>query len=86
MSNKALVGIHWLSLIWIIIILVLSSISLYKTQQAQKADDPTNDLNIVKHVDIALVVFVSIILLPLLYWCYKQSKIGFAADMIDVVF
>ena len=86
MTSKGLVGVHWLSLVWLIIILVLSAVTLYETMQAQKAEDPSDKINTIQHLSIASVVFVSILIMPLLYWVYKQSKIGFGSDMMEVVF
>ena len=86
MSSKGLVGLHWLSIVWIIIILILSAVTLYEIVQAHKEDDPTKRLSYAENLSIASVVFISVLLLPLLYWIWKQSKIGFSSEMIDVVF
>lgn len=86
MSSKSLVGIHWLSLIWLVAILILSAVSLYQTNKARATDDPTTELSKIYALNIALVVLVGIILMPLFWWTYRQSRIGFSANMVEVVF
>ena len=86
MSNKTLIGLHWLSIIWIIVILILASVSLYQTNEAKKNDDPTEHLNQLRGLNIASVVLVVVLLIPLLWWIYKQSKIGFSSSIVEVVF
>ena len=86
MANKGLIGLHWLSLIWLIIILILVSVSLHQINQAQKLEDPTEKISTVQHLNITAVVFVSVILLPLIYWIWKQSNAGFSSEMVDISF
>lgn len=84
-TNKTLVGIHWLSLVIMFAILIMASISLYRAGEAKNAIDPTDDINIIYNTNIALIIFIVIIIIPMLMWCYKQSKVGFGSTMVNVV-
>lgn len=86
MSGKSLIGLHWLSIIWLFTILIITAITLYEAGLAKKEEDPTPYINHIQALSIAAVVLVAVLLLPLLGWCYKQSRIGFSSEMIEVNF
>lgn len=72
-SEKTVVSLHWLTLVYVIAMLIMAAIASWEIQKLKDKPLDPDARNAALSLNIALSVLLGLLLIPLIWWAWKMA-------------